>query len=229
MSTLQERIDLSFATLEDMVTKAEASKEENQSVREFAAKVNGLVKYVDNLNGSAGQIVEALGDHAQSWSDVIDNLRTIGAQVSKSSGLDRSAGDESVNALKVLSGAPLFAFDDTPELKAKADDLIARWATSAPTKSTRGDGSGTPVPELGFTVAVSCQVQGCGHRATTSKDNLNSIRRQAQVHARDTHKVLAVDRGSEFHRGITEALKLVMEGNGNAAEGGNFMVARVTA
>lgn len=226
MSTLQERIEATFTTLEEVVTKAESAKEETQAVREFAAKVNGIVRYVDQLNGSAAQIVEALGDKAKAWPEIVSQLREIGSEVSKASGLDRTAGDESVNALRMLAGAPLFAFDEDAEAKAKADDLIARWSASAPKSSTRGEGSGQPVPELGFTVKCSCQRDGCSWSASTTKDNRNSFWRQASLHMRDGHKIVASGAKDELGKGTIEAMTKVMSGEVQAAEGGSFIVVK---
>lgn len=226
MSTLAERIDLTFATLEEVVTKAESAKEETQAVREFAAKVNGLVKFVDNMNGSAAQVVEALGDKAEVWPQLISELREIGSEVSKASGLDRTSGDESVNALRMLAGAPLFAFDEDADAKAKADDLIARWAASAPKSTARGEGSGNPVPELGFTVKCSCQRDSCNWSASTTKDNRNSFWRQASLHMRDGHKIVASGAKDELGKGTIEAMTKVMSGEVQAAEGGSFIVVK---
>lgn len=228
MATLQERITAAFTNLETLVTTAETAKDETAAVREFAGKLSSTLKFVDGLKDTdAGyKVLAAMGDTVESWVTTVDGLRSVSEVVSKVAGIDRAQGDESVNALKVLSGAPLFAFEDEPEAKAKADDLIARWLATAPTTRTRGEGSGNPPADLGFTVRASCQVAGCGYTASTGKDNLNSFRHQCAKHEKDTHKHLTVERGTEWHKGITAAMQKVMGGESDAQEGGNWVIVK---
>lgn len=227
MSTLTERIEQAFSTLTDMVEGAEKAKTEGAAVVAFANKVKSLVASVDGLADEAKyQIIGALGDKADAWVSTYAGLKATSDALSIAAGMDRTKGDESVSALQAL--LTLNAFDDMPEDKAKAEDLIQRWQASAPTKS-RGTGSGKEWPALGFKVAASCQVQGCGYRATTEKANLNSLRDQCKGHAKTAHKVLSTEKGTPMHQGLTEAIQKVFSGEAQAVEGGNYVVAKVAA
>lgn len=228
MSTLIDRIELAFSTLDEVVQAAEKAKTENAGVVSFANKVKGLVSFVDGLDETVKyQTLDAIGDLSDQWVQTFAGLQAISTKVGAAAGIDRTAGDESVKALQALLS--LNAFDDMPTEKARAEDLIARWTASAPTKAsgTRGEGKG--VDPLGFTVTAICEHEGCNYTTTTEKDNLNSIRNEMKKHTKEAHKVLNVERGTPLHLGMTEGLDAVMHKDSDASQGGGFRFTKTAA
>lgn len=231
------RVQDAFTTLETLCGMAEAAKDAPKPVADFTKAIGKLTQYVDGMNGSAAAVVEALVEKelAQRWQVVLADLREISTTlVSTGEVIDREEGDRKAKALASMVDAELLDDDDVEPAKV----LVDRWRKSAPGKSTGSksaeSSTSKDIAPLGFTVQVACQKQGCGWSARTSQDNLNSIRRQAQVHSDKVHGQPMVN-GEPLHAGITEALCTVgMSGryevkSADAAEGGNFTVTRVVS
>lgn len=233
-ATRAARVQEAFDTLDALCVASEAAKDAPKPVQDFTNAIGKLIGYVENMNGSASDVVAALLDAGEDlptrWQDTYSALQVIrGALSIKGEDVNRSAGDIKAKALRSMIEAEML--DETDVEPAQV--LVERWAKSAPKKSggSSGGSSTTPVAPLGFKVTVSCQKQGCAWHANTEQDNLNSIRRQAQVHSDKQHGQPMVS-GQPLHAGITEALCTVgMKGKyetkaANAAEGGGFTVTR---
>lgn len=232
------RVADAFDTLAALCEKAEAAKDAPKPVQDFTKAVGKLTAYVDGMNGSAAAVVEALmaagEDIPNRWQQALSELRVISsALVTKGEDVDREEGDRKAKALRSMVDAELLEDDDVDPAK----ELVERWSKSAPSKGGRtssGSSTSKDIAPLGFTVQVACQKTGCEWSARTSQDNLNSIRRQAQVHSDKVHGQPMVN-GEPLHQGITEALCSVgMSGrferkDAVAAEGGSFTVTRVAA
>lgn len=204
---LAERIEQMFATLEDLVVKAEASKEEGKALSSFVTKLNGVVSFVDGLDESDGlTILGAMNGQAEAWPVTFEAMKDIASTLSKASGLDRTEGDACVTQIRAAKelGWELAGLDDLTE---RADQLITRWESTSPKgTSSTGENAGKP---LGFTIQSKCS---CGFTRSTSKDNLNSHRYQLQQHEKDEHKHLNVAKGSTWHKDVTKALSDVKDG-----------------
>lgn len=230
LSPLEQRMADAFASLEAQVTKAEEEKGKAKPVSDFARVIGGVLGKVSTFDEEANSaIAAALGtDGIGLLVTSVDSLRALATALGgKGEDADREAGDMSANSIRALVTAHLL----DPAQEETATALLARWDATKPGKARKSGGSSSTdtkrVTPLGFSVRITCQEVGCDWSASCSKDDLNSIRRQGQVHARDKHQNVDITRGHESHKMLTEALGKVMHDGSASQDGGKFIVSKV--
>lgn len=150
-------------------------------------------------------------------------LSTLADELKPATGSDdRSEGNKLAAWLIASIEAALIDGDD----REKAEAAVEAWTATAPkTRQTRSDsaaGTSTAFAPLGFTVEVACD--RCAFKASTTRDNVNSIRDQVKRHEVDKHGADkdTLGRSSAFHANATACLNTLMHSDEPGSTLGSF-------
>ena len=224
-------VDEALDALTGLVDVAEAQKDQGKPVAEFTRKARSLV---DAFSGNVDLLPGLAGEGALAYAtDSIDRLvLLVDALAPSSEEVDRAEGDAKANALRMLVSANMVT---DAEVRSSIESLVGRWDASKGKRASASGGSGSSSARgpLGFTVTLKCEHAGCAWTNSTGADNLNSLRRQAQIHEKDTHTNPEFVQGNARYVGLTDALASVGMyakgrdiGSAKTAQGGGYLVTR---
>jgi hypothetical protein len=216
-STVAQSIEVTLQEFAVQVEAAEQEKEQGKEYRSLLNKLTGAQEAAESLFWltSIAEDQQGQEDNRQALMALSASLGHVLTTASVGTA-DRSIGEKLAARVRGIVEAELLDDDKT------ARDLIDRWsATSTKGKgSHRTDGPGTP--DLGFKVVVTSDG---AQVASTSKDNLNSLRDQLRKHHESKHGQ-KFGRGDEVHTQVTAALDAVMHKGEQQSTSGPYTVTR---
>lgn len=234
MSDVMGRVEEAVTELESAVASIEKVQAVHESAKAVAKVLDRLSKTADEMTDETkSALTKALGEDGLGiWSGIIDGVRVIMPLIGGGDG-GGDVDDGPARRIKAMFSGEVFDLLGDKAIEDRATKALEAWGEVAKTKRGSGgrDGSHAANP-LGFTVKVICEHAGCEWNATTTKDNLNSIRHQAIKHSRDVHNVdvkAGEGAGGELHKGLTDALDSAMHKGKPNTQGGGFRVARSKA
>jgi hypothetical protein len=208
---------------EALVSAAEATKDAATPVADF---VKAAQRFASFDAGSEAFSLLAAIDGTDALK-VVDSVKLLAEALSpKVETVDRTEGDLAASVLKTMAEGGALEDDAVPV----ALGLVERWVATKPVRSSSGEAPA----DLGFRVRTVCGQPGCKWDSYTDKNNLNSARHQAIVHARDTHSIeLSTRKGgsAEKFASLTAAFKAVgieSDQNEQQASGADFTVKRAS-
>lgn len=223
MSTLEERVSSDLDQLATLTEAAAKVAEQSQSVVKVHRAMTNLVS-ASNLTDDADKLafVAAVGDDLSGILSAIKGVSTIAEKLNALTGQDREAGDA---VAKRLSSAVESGYLEG-DLRERAEKLVGAWKETSPKGSGRkvGGGSGESKTDLPFPVKVKCESHDWSATQSTTK---NSLRWAAIQHHEKEHGSKP-ERGSEIHKGLTDAIEAVVTGSAEsgAAQGGGYIVTK---
>jgi hypothetical protein len=235
----QELAPKQLARLEELaalVEDAEASKDQPTPVADFVKAAASFLNASEVDEAAALAIADVMRkcdggmDKSVKFADdAIARVRLlVDALAPRVETVDRLRGDLVASALEAMVKGDSLEDAAVPVVV----DLVARWQATAPKRSGGGSGSGDTPANLGFRVTTHCDVPGCGWTSYTDKNNHNSARHQAIVHARTVHGVeLSPRKGGDAvaFKKLSEAFSdvgLESDGTATVAQAANFTVKR---
>jgi len=205
-----------LARLDEMVqlvSGAEATKDAPTPVADFV-KIGKRVCDFDVANMPEG-LRNVVTDAQTAMASLITSLSPAIETV------DRTRGDLVASILQDMANKDALEDDAVPF----ALDLVARWVATKPQRASSGEAPA----DLGFKVVTKCDRDGCKWDSETQKDNLNSARHQAIVHAREEHsEELSIRKGGnkEQFDSLTSAFSAVLKGEQESQAGADFTIRR---
>jgi hypothetical protein len=165
---------------------------------------------------AAGVRPNALIESERAISTLVDELKPATGSD------DRAEGDKLSAWLVASIEAALIDGDD----RERAETAVEAWTSTAPktrqSRSVSASGTSAAFGPLGFTVEALCDRDG--FKASTTRDNINSIRDQIKRHEADKHGASKdqLGRTSTFHQHSTAALDTVMHSDQPGSFLGSF-------
>lgn len=228
--SIEDRINSNLATLSGLVDAATSAKEANAALVKLHRGIIGMMSAVNAFtDDDKYAVVEALGDNLTMAVSMVEGASKVGDALNLITGGNREQGDALSKSLTLaIEGAWLEG-----DMRDQAEKLVNAWKETAPAKGGRTVGGSSTTPELGFTVKVKCEACNASV-ASTTKDNLNSLRDQLRLHHAAKHGG-KFGKGDAIFTGVTEALTKVgltyngAKGDALSTQGGGYIADRVAS
>jgi hypothetical protein len=222
MSTLEERVNADLATLADL---AEAATKAKESASALVKVHRSLSNFVTTANGLSDEdklaVVASIGEGLTELVGLVESASKMSDSLNTMTGQDREAGDA---VAKRLSSAIESGYLEG-DVRERAEQVVSAWKESTPRGGRKiGGGGGEAKSDLPFPVKVKCESHDWSATQSTTK---NSLRWAAILHHEKEHGSKP-ERGSETHKGLTEAIESVVSGKAEsgAAQGGGYIVTK---
>jgi hypothetical protein len=170
-----------------------------------------LLSLISSLSDEDKAAVFSAGVRPNALIETERAISTLADELKPATGSDdRSEGDKLAAWLVASIEAALIDGDD----RERAETAVEAWTSTAPktrqSRSVSASGTSAAFGPLGFTVEACCDRDG--FKASTTRDNINSIRDQIKRHEADKHGASKdqLGRSSTFHTAATKSLDAVM-------------------
>jgi hypothetical protein len=206
--TVSDTIDTILSDFAKVVEDAEKVKGQGTDARVIKTKADALVGLVEETAEKGVRLPD----------EVLGSLPAIRALSAALSGLSGDSDREKGSSLAERATALVTAGILNQDQGTMANELLARWKDAKVTFRSKTGANASP--DLGFKVEVK---DGNGKVvASTRKHNVNSLRSQVKLAGKHDW-----DKDNPAFVGLTEAIKLVMDGGVDTADGGGYIVHKV--
>lgn len=222
------RVASAMTRLGEMTAALVQAEKASAPVKDILAGLRKMANSAPTDEVGALAVVEALGENLDAVAAIIDDCEGVLKLVGGNPTADRTEGDALVKMLTAGVEGEMIDGGDAEKVAA----LTSAWHSVG-----KGSGSGKGRPRSGeskgnlaFPVRISCEAcQGSGKPWSAQQStDLNSVRWAAVLHHEKCHGGRFA-RGEAVHNGVTEALGAVIDNGAEHAQGGGYLVDKVSA